>query len=63
MGSEMQPGVMTAQKREIQISQPDKICKFDPKSKKNYRITKSTNQNEHFPKKSIFSTLKVYGSQ
>jgi hypothetical protein len=44
MGSEMQPGVMRAQKRKIQMIQPDKICKFDPKSKKKlseYQINQS----------------------
>jgi hypothetical protein len=35
----------------------DGICGFDPKKK--YRNIKSTNQNENFPKKSMFSTLKV----
>jgi hypothetical protein len=34
----------------------DKICKFDPKSKK---IIETTNQNENFPKKKLFSTLKM----
>jgi hypothetical protein len=37
---------------------PDGICKLNPKSQKNYRNTKSTNQNKYFRKKSMFSTLK-----
>jgi hypothetical protein len=34
------------------------ICRLDPKSLKNYRNIKSTNQNEKFPKKNMFSNLK-----
>jgi hypothetical protein len=33
------------------VWQPDEICRLDPKSNKYYRNTKSTNQNENFPKK------------
>jgi hypothetical protein len=38
---------------------PDGICRLNPKSYKNDRNTKSTNQNNNFPKKSMFSALKV----
>jgi hypothetical protein len=34
-----------------------------PKILKKYQNIKSTNQNENFPKKSMFSTLKVYRNQ
>jgi hypothetical protein len=42
---------------------PDGICRPDPNPKKNYKNIKSTNQNEIFPKKNMFSTLKVYRSK
>jgi hypothetical protein len=38
---------------------PDGVCRLNPKSLKNHRNTKSTNQNEHFPKKTMFCTLKM----
>jgi hypothetical protein len=38
---------------------PDVICSPDPKSQKKCRNIKSTNQNENFPKKGMFSTLKL----
>jgi hypothetical protein len=34
---------------------PDGICRLHPKPKKNNRNIKSTNQNELFPKRSMFS--------
>jgi hypothetical protein len=37
-------------------SLPSGISRFDLKSLKKYWITKSINQNENFPKKSVFST-------
>jgi hypothetical protein len=43
---------------------PDGICEFDPKSLKNDRNSKSTNQiQENIPKKCMFSTSKVKRSR
>jgi hypothetical protein len=38
---------------------PDRVCRLNLKSLKNYQNTKSTNQDEKFSKKSMFNTLKV----
>jgi hypothetical protein len=37
---------------------PDRVCRLNPKSKKKYQNTKSTNQNKKFPKKNYVSYLK-----
>jgi hypothetical protein len=43
------------------VKKQPKILQAQPKIiKKNYRNIKSTNQNENFPKKSMFSILKVH---
>jgi hypothetical protein len=41
----------------------DKVCKLNPKTSKNYQNTKSTNHDENFFKKSMFSTLKRKGAK
>jgi hypothetical protein len=38
--------------------QPDEVCRLNPKIQKKYQNTNSTNQDEHFSKKSMLSTLK-----
>jgi hypothetical protein len=42
---------------------PDGTCRLDPKSKKNYRNIKSTNQIECYLEKFIFSISKAKRSQ
>jgi hypothetical protein len=42
----------------IRMGAPDGDCRLNPKSEKNRRNNKSTNQNENFPKKTMLRTLK-----
>jgi hypothetical protein len=42
---------------------PVRICRLGPEAKKINRNTKSTNQNKHFPTKTMFSTLTLKRSQ
>jgi hypothetical protein len=46
-------------KRKICMGVTRRTLQPQPKHLKNYRNIKSTNQNENFPKKSWFSTIKV----